>query len=489
MSDKESKFSFSEKTTPSGGDIEDRKEDVKKDAQGLVKSIGRFFSELLDFREDTDRDATIKIIKGDISFKGATAWILICSIFVASIGLNANSTAVVIGAMLISPLMGPILGIGLSIAINDIDTLRKSLVNLAIMISLSLLTAFLFFWLFPLSEDTSELLGRVRPDIRDVLIAFFGGLALIIARTKRGTIASVIFGVAIATALMPPLCTAGYGLAKGNFIYFGGAMYLFTINTIFIAMATFLVIKLLGFPMIRYANSKRRTFISRMATLLAIVVMVPAVWTFVNVLQESNFNRDARNFVKNELNSLPHSEYIKNNANYIYSDDEESIIELNTFGLDEVPESTIAVLENQLKDYNALVNTKLIVNQNRSKNLDNIRYMEELRTRDSLDLLSQTQKISFLETKVKQLSKLEKGYVAFEELTKEVEVNYESIKELSYASVINSNFKKLDTLSVFTIKWNDSLANAKAKAKDKERLRKWLKIKLKLDTLVVRTAN
>src|SRR5690606_6910374 len=165
--------------------------------------------DLLDFREDTDRDATLSAIKSDIPFKGATAWILICSIFVASVGLNANSTAVVIGAMLISPLMGPILGIGLSVAINDIDTLRKSLINFGVMIVLSLLTALLFFYSFPLNEETSELLGRVKPDIRDVLIAFFGGLALIIARTKKGTIASVIYGVAIATALMPPLCTAG----------------------------------------------------------------------------------------------------------------------------------------------------------------------------------------------------------------------------------------------------------------------------------------
>ena len=199
---------------------EQSKQDIKKDAKGLFESIKKFLLELLDFREDTDHVATIEAIKVDIPFKGATAWILIFAVFVASIGLNANSTAVVIGAMLISPLMGPILGIGMSIAINDIDTLRKSLSNLATMIILSLLTAFLFFYIFPLSEDNSELLGRVRPDIRDVLIAFFGGLALMVARTKKGTVASVIFGVAIATALMPPLCTAGYGLAKGNFTYF-----------------------------------------------------------------------------------------------------------------------------------------------------------------------------------------------------------------------------------------------------------------------------
>ena len=486
----ENKFNFSEdEEVKKAVNVEQSKEEIKKEARGLFASVKKFLSELLDFREDTDRDATIQAIKGDIPFKGATAWILVCSIFVASIGLNANSTAVVIGAMLISPLMGPILGVGLSIAINDIDTLKKSLINLATMISLSLITAFLFFWLFPLSEDTSELLGRVKPDIRDVLIAFFGGLALIIARTKRGTIASVIFGVAIATALMPPLCTAGYGLAKGKLDYFLGAMYLFTINTIFIAMATFIVLKVLRFPMLKYANSAKRRRISRFATILAIVVMVPAVWTFIKVLNESNFSRDASNFVENELAALPHAEYLKKNATYKYIDKDNSTIELNTFGLDEIPETTIALLQSDMKGYSALENTKLIVNQNQSKNLDNFRYMEELRTRDSLDLLSQTQKIAFLENKVRQLSKLEKNYIPFEELTQEVKVNYETVEQLSYANVINSNFSKMDTISVFSVKWVDSLTKEDFRQKNTEKLEKWLKLKLGLDTLVVKRVN
>jgi uncharacterized hydrophobic protein (TIGR00271 family) len=485
----ENKFNFSEEETKREKTVEQSKEDIKMGARGLLASVKKFLSELLDFREDTDRDATVQAIKGDIPFKGATAWILVCSIFVASIGLNANSTAVVIGAMLISPLMGPILGVGLSIAINDIDTLKKSLINLATMIALSLLTAFLFFWLFPLSEDTSELLGRVKPDIRDVLIAFFGGLALIIARTKKGTIASVIFGVAIATALMPPLCTAGYGLAKGNMEYFLGAMYLFVINTIFIAMATFIVLKVLRFPMLKYVNSKRRLFISRMAMLLAIVVMVPAVWTFLSVLNESNFDRDAKIFVDQELKTLPHFEYLKNNASYKYSGDGNSLIEINTFGLDEIPESTIGILQSKLKDYNALENTTLVINQNKSKNLDNLRYMEELRNRDSLDLLSQTQKIAYLEGKVQQLSKLERNYIPFEELTKEVKINYETVEQFSYANVISSNFKKMDTISVFSVKWVDSLAKEEIRKKDKDKLEKWLKLKLGLDTLVVKRIN
>ncbi len=485
----ESKFNFSEEETKKEQTVEETKNAVKQDAQGLFLSIKVFFKELLDFRHDTDRDATIEAIKGDIPFKGATAWILICSIFVASIGLNANSTAVVIGAMLISPLMGPILGAGMSIAINDVDTLRKSIINLVTMIVLSLLTAFLFFKFFPLSEDTSELLGRVQPDIRDVLIAFFGGLALIIARTKRGTIASVIFGVAIATALMPPLCTAGYGLAKGNLEYFLGAMYLFTINTIFIAMATFIVLKVLRFPMLKYVNSAKRKRIGRIASLLAIVVMIPAVWTFINVLKESNFNRDAKDFVYNELSELPHFEYLKKNAIYNYTDSKTHSIEINTFGLDEIPETTISILQNRMKDYGALKGAKLVINQNGSKNLDNFKYMEELRTRDSLDLLSQTQKITYLENKVNQLSKLEKNYIAFDELTKEVQINYETIEQISYANVINSNFYKMDTLSVFSVKWVDSLAKEDLRVKDKKKLEKWLKLKLKLDTLVVKRLN
>lgn len=484
----ENKFNFSDEDKQKEA-VEQKKEAVKKDAEGLLKSIKHFLQELLDFREDTDRDATIEAIKNDIPFKGATAWILVCSIFVASIGLNANSTAVVIGAMLISPLMGPILGVGLSIAINDIDTLKRSLINLAIMIVLSLLTAFLFFRFFPLSEDTSELLGRVQPDIRDVLIAFFGGLALIIARTKRGTIASVIFGVAIATALMPPLCTAGYGLAKANWKYFGQAMYLFTINTIFIALATFLVLKILRFPMLKYANSAKRKRIARIASLVAIIVMIPAVFTFLSVLEESQFEVNAKQFIDKELDALPNANYIKKYATPNFKPSGVSNIELTTFGADVISDETIRVLEQRLKDYPYLNNTKLLINQTKNRQVNNLEYMEELRTRDSLDLLTQQQKISILENKVRELSVLEKDQIPFKSLTEEIHINYENIDEIAYSKVIKSNFKKLDTLSVFEVKWNDSLVNNSQAEKEKAKLYKWLKLKLKVDTLVVKKVN
>lgn len=488
----ENKFSFSEeKKEASKKDeaVSQSKKAVTKDAKGLLKSIKTFFSELLDFRDETDRDATIEAIKVDIPFKGATAWILICSIFVASIGLNADSTAVVIGAMLISPLMGPILGVGLSIAINDIDTLKKSLINLGTMIVLSLLTAFLFFKFFPLSEETSELFARTKPDIRDVLIAFFGGLALIIARTKKGTIASVIFGVAIATALMPPLCTAGYGLAKGNWAFFFGAMYLFAINTIFIALATFLVLKVLRFPMLKYANSAKRKRIAQLASVLAIIVMIPAVLTFLTVIKESNFNTDAKAFIKNELAALPNSNYIQKNATFIYNKDGESIIELIPFGMEEIPQTTKDLLEQRFSNYSALQNTTLHINEVSSRTINNLEYMEELRTRDSLDLMSQQQKISFLEDRVRKLSHLERNQIPFEALAKEVKINYETIEQFAYSSVLNSNFKTVDTLTVFSVKWNDSLSKEANRKKDQLKLEKWLKLKLNLDTLVVKRLN
>ena len=493
MSD-ESKFNFSEEEQEQlqldkDKAVEEKKEAVRKDAHGLFASIKTFLSELLDFREDTDRDATIKAIKADIPFKGATAWILICSIFVASIGLNANSTAVVIGAMLISPLMGPILGVGLSISINDIDTLKRSLINLAIMIVLSLLTAFLFFRFFPLSEDTSEVLGRVKPDIRDVLIAFFGGLALIIARTKKGTIASVIFGVAIATALMPPLCTAGYGLAKANWEYFGQAMYLFTINTIFIALATFLVLKILRFPMLKYANSKRRKRIARLASLVAIVVMIPAGFTFMDVYNEGVFYRDANSFIETELGTLPHSDYIKKNTVPTYNKDGQGVgvIELNSFGLEEIPESTIAILEKRMTEYPSLVKqkTRLIINQNTNSDVAGFNFMKELRLRDSLDLLSQRDQINYLENQVRNLKRFEKYEIPFKSITEEVRINYEHITELSVANVIRSNFSQIDTICLFTAKWKDSLGEDFI-TKDQKRLEQWLNYKLDVDSLIVK---
>ncbi|MEN1785691.1 MAG: DUF389 domain-containing protein, partial [Bacteroidota bacterium] len=419
--------------------VETNSDEVKKDFKGLLGSVRKFTLELLEIRSNTDPVATKESIIADIPFKGHTSWILICSIFIASIGLNANSTAVVIGAMLISPLMGPILGMGMSLAINDVDLLRRSVKNFVVMVVLSVLTAYLFFAVFPLRDESSELLARTKPDIRDVLIAFFGGLALVIARAKKGTIASVIFGVAIATALMPPLCTVGFGLAIGKLSYAFGAMYLFTINTIFIGLATFLVIKYLRFPMVRYANSKRRRFIANIASLVGLAVMIPAGFTFYNALRESRFAADAQQFIHNELETLPNASYLKRNVHLEYDPKGESRIELFSFGEYQIPESTLGILNARLKDYSGLKNTVVTVNQSRNSSLDELKYMQALRERDSLDLLGRTAQIAFLQNKVLELTALEKMKIPFQEVVSEAKINYSDLEAMGFAYQIKTN--------------------------------------------------
>lgn len=468
----ESKFNFDDDQTSVA------KADVQREAQGFFRSILQFLKLLLSFRKDTDYEATLEAVKADIPFRGATAWVLICSIFLASVGLNANSTAVVIGAMLIAPLMGPVLGVGVSLALNDVETLRRSLINFLVMVLLSVATATLFFAVFPLREESSELLARVSPDIRDVLIAFFGGLALIIARTKKGTIASVIFGVAIATALMPPLCTVGYGLAQANVGYALGALYLFTINAIFIALAAYLVVKLLRFPMTQYANAKKRKRTSRMATLLAILMIIPAGLTFFEVLQKSQFETAASSFLENELQGLPHSDYLKQTARIEYGNDSSKVV-INTFGMEPLPPEVVALLQNRMSAYDALLNTELIINQQQRQSdlVNSQRYLKELRKRDSLDLIQKEQQIARLEKEIQTMSGNSMEKISFAEIITEMQVISPNLASVSYAQTYRSNFNSIDTLVVFGVRWKSGLDSLSI-SDETLRLQSWLSIKM-----------
>lgn len=491
MSD-ENKFNSSEEDAEINANkdkaVEESKEAVKKDAEGLWQSMKRFVHELLDFRHDTDRDATITAIIDDIPFKGATAWILVCSIMIASIGLNADSPAVVIGAMLISPLMGPILGIGLSIAINDIDTLKRSLINLTTMIVLSLLTAYLFFKFFPAADImTNEIFGRTQPDLRDVLIGFFGGAALIIARTKKGTIASVIFGVAIATALMPPLCTAGYGLAH-DWEIFVGAMYLFTINTIFIALATFTVLKILRFPMLKYANSKKRRLISRFATLVAILVMAPAIYTFIGFITQKGFEGDYDKFIKDEVNSNSELWFQKAIPNW-----EDKTIALYFIG--EVPDATIADLKNEIKRYDKIKDFELDIKGNKTKSFDKVSdaYDRAINELDEKEIVIKglNERVKNLETRITTLnkqieSKTAQKNISFTNLSRDAKVRFNDLEYFGYSKMLESrDFINIDTVSIANVRWkltlNDSLIIKREKA-----LQNWLQKELKVDTIVIK---
>ncbi len=255
-----------------------------------------------------DTDAAARSIRSNVAFRGPNVWILAFSIIIASVGLNVNSTAVIIGAMLISPLMGPIIGIGLGLGVNDTKLIRVGLKNLLVMVGISLMASFLYFLMTPLKlANPTELLSRTNPTIYDVIIALFGGAAglLEISRKEKGTVLS---GVAIATALMPPLCTAGYGLASGHISYFFGALMLFIINGVFIIIATYLMSKILGFPEYEFLDAKQARRTRSLVTLVFVLVTIPSILSAITMIRSNKFAQDAERFVSE--NKMLDSGYI-----------------------------------------------------------------------------------------------------------------------------------------------------------------------------------
>ena len=461
-------------------------ENLSKDAKQISSQARNFLSRLLDIRPDTDRESTVEAVQKDISFKGHNAWILIFSIFVASIGLNVSSTAVVIGAMLISPLMGPIVGIGMAVAINDVDTLRRSFVNLGIMVGLSVLTATVYFFISPVNNETPELVARTYPTILDVLVAIFGGLALIVAKTKRGTIASVILGVAIATALMPPLCTVGYGIANAKWEYALGALYLFSINAVFIALSTFVVAKLLGFPLVRYANSKRRKRIAQIASTIAIIVMIPSVVLFVKLLREQVYHSKAEEFITNNLR-YNGAEIIKNTSDF-----KDKEIDIYFIG-NPVPNATIETWKSQMKEIEALADAELIVHQGADQSQDMDMLSSQLRSGILEDLYVKNQEVMAnkdkrIELLEKELSKYRGEKFSFTELSKEAKINYEDIEEIGYSNLMTTNFQKTDTIPTFTVTWDRDLRGDKLKVQQ-DKFGQWMKVRLKLDTVAIKNVR
>lgn len=268
--------------------------------QALTSTLRYYFSVNKDI---SDLHQTAEGIRSGAEFKGANLWVLIFAIFIASLGLNTNSTAVIIGAMLISPLMGPIIGMGLAAGISDFALMKKSLRNYAVATVISIITATLYFATSPLSEAQSELLARTSPTIYDVFIAIFGGAAGILALSTRGN-TNVIPGVAIATALMPPLCTAGFGLASGNWLYFLGAFYLYFINTVFIAFATYVGVRMMKFPTKSFPDKSREKKVQRYLLTVIIVTMCPSIYMTYTIVRQTIFSANVNNFIQTEMSQM-----------------------------------------------------------------------------------------------------------------------------------------------------------------------------------------
>jgi uncharacterized hydrophobic protein (TIGR00271 family) len=311
-----------------------------------------------DKAEDTEIEARIR---DGVELRGATPWVLIFAIFVASVGLNVNSTAVIIGAMLISPLMGPIMGAGLGVAVYDFDLVKRSLTNLGIATFISLVVSALYFSLTPLQQTQSELLARTSPTIWDVLIALFGGLAGIVGITRQEK-SNVIPGVAIATALMPPVCTAGFGIATGQWQFAGGALYLYAINCVFISLATVVGIRALRLRRHGFANQKTEKRVKATLLALALITSVPSGYLALDLVRQEVFRAKAQEFVDREF-IFDKSQLVDTKI-----DPDKRIIDLSILGEPISPEA-LHHIEAKLATAN-LEGTKLVLHQAGENRID-----------------------------------------------------------------------------------------------------------------------
>lgn len=456
-------------------------EQININLKDSLKSLGTYLQEIINIRDGVDVEGSVQSIKNDIDFKGVNIWILGASIAIASIGLNVNSTAVIIGAMLISPLMGPIVGIGLAVGVNNVAMLSRSLKSLGTAVLISVLVSTLYFLLTPFGEVQSELIARTRPNLLDVLIAFFGGMALIVAKTKKGTVASTIYGVSIATALMPPLCTAGYGLANANWQFFFGAFYLFLINSVFIILATWLVVKYLRFPLTTYIDDVRQKKVSNYILIFSAIVLIPSGFTFWNSIQESIFKRDVENFIAQNFD-IEGSEIISKKINYKTEEDGKSSVEVYVIG-NNINAETEGRLVKKMSEYD-LQGVKLKIHQakDNSNELANklskeVRsgILEDIYKKNEEAIKDKDEKIKLLES---QISLLSHNEIPYDNIKKEIKLQYNEVEKMEFGRTISTDFsEKQDTVSTFLIHWNNQL-NEEQRREKRTALQTWLRVRL-----------
>ncbi len=448
--------------------------------------IRRFLRRLLSIRHNADRNFTEQTILASIPFRGHTAWLLVFSVMVASVGLNINSVPVVIGAMLISPLMGPIMGMGYAIATNNIEVFKKSAYNFLVMVALSVLTSFLYFKITPIVAERQELLLRTSPTFFDVLIGFFGGLAGIVALTRKGFF-NVISGVAIATALMPPLCTAGYGLAVHNVHYFSGAFYLFLINSFYIGLATFIIIKYLRFPLVKHLDSSRQRLIVRLLYVLAVLVMIPSVLSTYAMYRRELFKQTARSFVEANL-KFPGARIVK-------TDIKPDKREIDVYFIGEVvPESQIAFWKQQLVRHSRLNNARLLVFQtaDKSKEIEEAlskkfkgQLLEQFYRQTQQQLREKEAVIQQLRDSLRRRQEHENRFrIPYAQIRNEALTLFPQLASVDYAPVVHARENHIDTIPTFLLHWKPRVSYA-IRRHEEIRFTRWMQQRLSLDTLAV----
>jgi len=430
--------------------------------------MSNFLSNLFNLHiGEDDNKKTLENVKNNISFTGSNLWILACAILVASVGLNVNSTAVIIGAMLISPLMGPIVASGFALAIYDFDLLKKALRNLLIATIVSLFVSTIYFFISPFKEVQSELLARTSPNIYDILIAFFGGLAGVIAvtRVEKG---NPIPGVAIATALMPPLCTAGDGLATGNFKFFFGALFLYCINCVFICIATFVIVKYLKYPAKAQVDIKHQKQVKYGITAIVFLMLIPGCYFAYNLFKQQQFGQSVSMFIDKEFTEKGNTIIYKKT----YYNSSPRKIEL-AFLSSEFSDEELNTYNRKLKEY-GFSNTVLTIKQSNSlQNLKN-------------DILNEVSKADiFVTEKDKRINELENKIASDsfnnKQIFNEAKAIFPVIKALSVSK--HTFYFAKDSMVINTVllyKADKKLVNT-----DQQKFTNWLKQKLPKDSIMV----
>ena len=439
--------------------------------------LGKIKAHFVIMQDMEDEQEIVKQITSGISFRGANLWVLIFAIFIASLGLNVNSTAVIIGAMLISPLMGPIIGMGLAMGINDLNLMRRAVKNFGVATLISVLTAMVYFLITPLGEAQSELLARTSPTIYDVLIATFGGAAGILALCTKGK-GNVIPGVAIATALMPPLCTAGYGLATGHILYFLGAFYLFFINTVFISLATYAGVRLMHFHRLEFQNPALAKKAQRIVAGIAIVTMIPATIMTIGIVRRSIFDNKMNSFVKTEL-SQPGTQVLSSSI-----DEDKQVLNIVAVGR-AISDSAEAAAKKRMEQYGL---GKYSLNIIQGEGSDSIFMLNNQLKQISSNHDVERKKLVEMSAEIGELNKLLDSYTRYEDLTQEVsgelKALYPQVRTISISRVAQS---ERDTTAVkrFIAAIVSLDAQARMSPADKAKLHDWLQARIKADSLVV----
>ncbi len=422
-----------------------------------------------------DELETIEYISKNVEFKGANLWILIFAIFVASVGLNVNSTAVIIGAMLISPLMGPIMGIGMAAGINDFELLKRSFRNLGMAVFISILTSTIYFSLSPISTAQSELLARTEPTVWDVLIALFGGLAGIVAGSRKEK-SNAIPGVAIATALMPPLCTAGYGLATGNLLYFVGAFYLFFINSVFISLSTYLIVRFMKYPKKQFLDAKKEKRVQTYITVITLMTIIPSVYLAYGLVKKSIWNEQARRFVSMEI-QYPNTQALT--ATYHYRIPPKTI-EVSLIG-DQISEEELSSLKEKLPGFGLEGTTLNLLQSGNGTDLNLLRndILKDLYERNEALVRDKDEKIALLEDEILADANARKLSL---EIAEEAKINHPNLKKFTIGRAMMTDLEKnkVDTLLVAYAEFSPKPSTAESK-----RLTEWIKIRTKADTIAL----